>query len=39
MHREINTIGSKFNTTKTFDDIILIKEEIEKCREIIQNVR
>ena len=39
MHREINTIGSKFNSTKVFDDIILIKEEIEKCREIIQNVR
>lgn len=39
MHREVNTIGSKFNTSKTFDDIILIKEEIEKCREIIQNVR
>jgi len=39
MHREINTIGSKFNTAKVFDDIILIKEEIEKCREIIQNVR
>jgi len=39
MHREINTIGSKFNSTKVFDDIIFIKEEIEKCREIIQNVR
>jgi len=39
MHREINTIGSKFNSTKIFDDIILVKEEIEKCREIIQNVR
>lgn len=39
MHRETNTIGSKLNSTKTFDEIILIKEEIEKCREIIQNVR
>ncbi|MDA3814080.1 MAG: DUF1732 domain-containing protein [Candidatus Cloacimonetes bacterium] len=39
MHREINTIGSKFNSTNVFDDIILIKEEIEKCRELIQNVR
>lgn len=38
MHREINTIGSKFNSTKIFDDVILIKEEIEKCRELIQNV-
>ncbi len=39
MHREINTIGSKFNSTKVFNDIILIKEEIEKCREIVQNVK
>lgn len=39
MHREINTIGSKFNSTNVFDEIILIKEEIEKCRELIQNVR
>ena len=38
MQREINTIGSKFNSVKVFDDIILIKEEIEKCREICQNV-
>ena len=38
MHREINTIGSKFTSTKVFDRIISIKEEIEKCREIVQNV-
>ena len=38
MHREINTIGSKFAVVKTFDSILIIKEEIEKCREIIQNV-
>lgn len=38
MHREINTIGSKYNSTKIFDHILLIKEEIEKCREIVQNV-
>jgi uncharacterized protein (TIGR00255 family) len=38
MHREINTIGSKFNSTKIFDEILNVKEEIEKCREIIQNV-
>ena len=38
MQREINTIGSKFNFTSVFDEIISIKEEIEKCREIVQNV-
>ena len=38
MQREINTIGSKFNSTSVFDEIISIKEEIEKCREIVQNV-
>lgn len=38
MQREINTIGSKFNSTNIFDEVILVKEEIEKCREIIQNV-
>ena len=38
MHREINTIGSKFNTSEVISDILLIKEEIEKCREIVQNI-
>ena len=38
MHREINTIGSKYNSNIIFDHILFIKEEIEKCREIIQNV-
>ncbi len=38
MHREINTIGAKFNTENSFKDILLIKEEIEKCREMVQNV-
>jgi len=38
MHREINTIGSKFNENEIFDDILLIKEEIEKCREMVQNL-
>ncbi len=38
MQREINTIGSKFNSTNVFNEIISIKEEIEKCREIVQNV-
>jgi uncharacterized protein (TIGR00255 family) len=38
MHREINTIGDKFNQGKVFHEIIGIKEEVEKCREMIQNV-
>lgn len=38
MQREANTLGSKFSNTNTFPDILIIKEEIEKCREIVQNV-
>ena len=38
MLREINTIGSKFTATSAFDDILTIKEEIEKCRELVKNV-
>ncbi len=38
MQREANTLGSKFSNSKTFQDILVIKEEIEKCREIVQNV-
>lgn len=38
MHREANTLGSKFALIQTFDDILIIKEEIEKCREMSQNV-
>ncbi|HHE38985.1 MAG TPA: DUF1732 domain-containing protein [Candidatus Cloacimonetes bacterium] len=38
MHREINTIGSKYNSKTIFSEILTIKEEIEKCREIVQNV-
>ncbi len=38
MQREANTLGSKFSTPNTFNDILIIKEEIEKCREIVQNV-
>jgi uncharacterized protein (TIGR00255 family) len=37
MHREINTIGSKYNDF--FNEVLIIKEEIEKCREIVQNVQ
>jgi uncharacterized protein (TIGR00255 family) len=38
MHRETNTMGSKYSHNSIFDEIILIKEEIEKCREIVQNI-
>lgn len=38
MQREINTVSSKYNQTNIFEYILLIKEEVEKCREQIQNV-
>lgn len=38
IQREANTLGSKFSNSKTFEDILIIKEETEKCREIVQNV-
>jgi uncharacterized protein (TIGR00255 family) len=38
MQRESNTLGSKYSNYHSFNNILLIKEEIEKCREIIQNV-
>lgn len=38
MQREANTLGSKFSTTQSFKYILVIKEEIEKCREISLNV-
>lgn len=38
MQREANTLGSKYSNSMSFTHILVIKEEIEKCREIIQNV-
>jgi|SRR5690554_3408951 uncharacterized protein (TIGR00255 family) len=38
MQREIQTLSSKFNNIIVFPSILAIKEEIEKCRELIQNV-
>ena len=38
MQREINTLGSKFNYSEVLDEILKMKENIEKCREIVQNV-
>lgn len=38
MQREANTLGSKFSTSDSFRFVLTIKEEVEKCREIVQNV-
>ena len=38
MNREINTIGSKANDSKTASLVIRIKAEMEKMREQVQNV-
>ncbi len=38
MHREINTTGSKFSIPKVFSHILIVKEEVEKCKEMIANV-
>lgn len=39
MHREANTLGSKFSIPETFEYILRIKEEIDKCKEMILNVQ
>jgi len=38
MQREANTIGAKFNSVKVFGQVLTIKEEIEKCRDLVQIV-
>lgn len=38
MGREVNTIGSKANHAEVAADVVLLKAEIEKLREQIQNV-
>ncbi len=38
MHREANTLGSKFSTTNSFDNVLTIKEEVDKCKEMVLNV-
>lgn len=38
MQREANTLGSKFSTPESFKHVLTIKEEVEKCREIVLNV-
>ena len=39
MQREINTTGSKFGRTNVYPHILVVKEEVEKCKEMIANVR
>lgn len=39
MHREANTLGSKFSIPESFEYILIIKEEIDKCKEMILNVQ
>jgi len=38
MHREANTIGSKANDAEIAKSAIILKEEVEKIREQIQNI-
>jgi uncharacterized protein (TIGR00255 family) len=38
MNREVNTIGSKCNDADIARAVIIMKEEIERLREQVQNV-
>ena len=38
MHREVNTIGSKGNDGRISREVVILKTEIEKFREQVQNV-
>ena len=38
MHREANTISSKYNTSETFCEVLKLKEEVDKCKEQVANV-
>lgn len=38
LHREINTIGSKANDKEIARDVVLLKEEVERLREQVQNL-
>ena len=38
MHREINTIGSKSSNLKISSNVVMIKSELEKIREQVQNI-
>lgn len=38
MNREINTTASKANDIKVIDCVIIVKTELEKMREQVQNI-
>jgi uncharacterized protein YicC (UPF0701 family) len=38
MHREANTISSKGNDSSIVHKVVLIKEEVEKIREQLENL-
>jgi len=38
MNREVNTVGSKTNTATVAHHVVLIKQELEKLREQVQNI-
>jgi uncharacterized protein YicC (UPF0701 family) len=38
MHREVNTIGSKTGNLEIIQQVLVMKEEIEKLREQVQNL-
>jgi uncharacterized protein (TIGR00255 family) len=38
MNREANTIGSKANDVEIAHGVVVIKEELERLREQVQNV-
>ncbi len=38
MHREINTIGSKSNDSQLSNSVVMLKSEVEKMKEQVQNI-
>lgn len=38
LHREINTIGSKANDAEISQEVVFLKEEVERLREQVQNL-
>ena len=38
MNREANTVGSKANDLEITENVLILKSEIEKIREQVQNI-
>ena len=38
INREINTIGSKSNNIDILNNVVLVKSEVERIREQVQNI-